>query len=870
MTFSMDIIAKYTPFVLFVCLFMACNSTKKANVVVAPDLEIENLDTMVITAPRELEEEVVYEPSIYNPSPTRRHDLLHTILDVRFNWPEEQVIGKATLRLSPYFYPSSELVLDAKNFKVNHIRLDGTDLVYQNNGQQLLIDLGREYNKEEEYTIEIDYVATPRPSGGSAAITSDRGLFFVNPRGDEEGVPQQIWTQGETEHNSHWFPTIDKPNERCTQEMFITVDKKYEVLSNGTLQGVEANTDGTQTHHWELEQPHAPYLFMLAIGEFAVVEESWEGRPVTYYVEPEYEADARAIFAHTKEMLDFFSDYTGVKYPWPKYAQVVVREFVSGAMENTTGVIFGDFVQRHRRELIDDHNDKIVAHELFHHWFGDLVTCESWANLTMNEGFANYGEYLWLEHKYGRDEADYHLLGEWSGYYNSAQGGIHPLIHFAYDDKEDMFDAHSYNKGGSVLHMLRHYVGDEAFRAALNKYLTDNAYTAVEAHNLRLAFEEVTGEDLNWFFRQWYFSQGHPMLSVEYGYDEANQQASITVTQQQDPEEMPAIFQLPVAVDIYTEAGQAPRREQIFVQEREQTFTFDISTRPQLMTFDADRMLLAQIDDNKQEAQYIFQYNHAPRLYDRYEALQYLRDSNNPEVAAIFDAALRDDFWVVRGFAITQLGDNPSEAVRQRLTVMAERDPHSQVRSTAFEILTELQDDRAVQAAQSAIQKDSSYTVMGAALAYLGEFDKPAALEAAQMLENEKAADLLMAVGKLYAEQGDTSKLAFFERSLPHMNGLAAIYFLEDYQNLVLEAAPSTVRQSADRLIAIALDPGKNTWVRYGSTSALSKMRAAILEGSELGYAGFASELKQELLRIKEEEGNPQLRSFYEQLLQGL
>jgi len=220
--------------------------------------------------------------------------------------------------------------------------------------------------------------------GGSAAITSDQGLFFINPRNEDSEKPQQIWTQGETEWNSRWFPTTDKPNERCTQEMYLTVEDKYVTLSNGLLKSSKKNADGTRTDYWKM-----------------------------------------------------------VKYPWQKYSQVVVRDYVSGAMENTTGVIFGDFVQKTERELIDNHNDGIVAHEMFHHWFGDYVTCESWANLTMNEGFANYSEYLWFEHKYGREEADRHLRNEMNGYLGSVgQGGAHPLIHWGYNDKEDMFDAH--------------------------------------------------------------------------------------------------------------------------------------------------------------------------------------------------------------------------------------------------------------------------------------------------------------------------------------------------------------------------------------------------------------------------------------------
>ncbi|MEM8909604.1 MAG: M1 family metallopeptidase, partial [Bacteroidota bacterium] len=490
-------------------LLIGCKTNQPALVNTAPLEEViieeRDLDTMVVTAPKPNKLKTPQEYSLppYAPSFTLDNDLLHTILDLRFNWAEELVYGKATLKLQPWFYPTNQVRLDAKDFDFHSITLVGEQeqLKYDYDGSQIIIYLGKTFTRTEQYELLIDYTARPSRmggQGGSAAITSDQGLFFINPKGEEPDKPTQIWTLGETEWNSRWFPTIDKPNERCTQEMYLTVEDKYQTLSNGLMLSSTKNADGTRTDYYKMDQPHAPYLFMITIGEFAVEKESWEGIPLEYYVEHDYKESAKNIFAHTPEMLTFFSKITGVKFPWPKYSQVVVRDFVSGAMENTTGVTFGDFVQKTNRELIDNHNDGIVAHELFHHWFGDYVTCESWSNLTMNEGFANYSEYLWFEHKYGVDDADRHRQSEMRGYLEStATGGAHPLIHFGVADKEDMFDAHSYNKGGLVLHMLRNYIGDDAFFATLEKYLKDNAYAAVEAHDLRLVTEEVCGQDFN-------------------------------------------------------------------------------------------------------------------------------------------------------------------------------------------------------------------------------------------------------------------------------------------------------------------------------------------------------------------------------------
>ena len=847
----------------------SCSSQQKAAVVSVPEYEFQQLDTMVVTAPRNLPEEASsFEVPVYNGSHKRENDLLHTRLELRFDWEKEQVLGKATLQLKPYFYPTSTVTLDAKGFRFNQIAFAGSDepLRYDYDGEKAIVHLGRTFSRDEEYTLYIDYTAMPSGSGGSAAITSDRGLFFINPRGEEAGKPRQIWTQGETESNSRWFPTIDKPNERCTQEMIVTVEKEFEVLSNGILTDKKNNGDGTLTFHWKMDQPHAPYLFMLAIGDYAVVEDQWEGKPVTYYVEPKYEADARAIFSNTTEMLSFFSEKLGVKYPWPKYAQVVVRDYVSGAMENTTSVIFGDFVQKSRRELIDDHNEGIVAHELFHHWFGDLVTCESWANLTMNEGFANYGEYLWLEHKYGKEEADYHLVNEWNGYLGSARSNIHPLIHFGYENREDMFDSHSYNKGGAVLHMLRDYVGDEAFWASLNKYLTGHAYTAVEAHDLRLAFEAVTGEDLNWFFNQWYFNQGHPVLDITYGYDAEQGQATVRVEQLQDPESMPAVFELPVAIDLYLSDGK-PVRHSVRVNQRSQVFTFDVPEKPRLINFDADRVLLAETRDNKTEEELIFQYYNAPNFLDRYEAVLMVESSSSPPARKLLGDALMDRSWAIRGLAVSNIDESAGEEAIGRLKQLSVGDPRSQVRVAAFEKLMDLEYAEAIEEAKTAIQRDSAYNVIGAALQYLNVNDSEAALAYARRLEEEPVDALMLAIGEIYAESGDPGYLSFFERNLEKIGGFSSIYFFEAYQNLALLSGLSASENAVGKLKPIAFDQMKSPWLRFSATRALNEMRKAFAESSDDAEKEFSATLLEVVKEIKASEKNTQLQSYYEQML---
>ncbi len=855
-------------------LFAACKSKKIP--LEATLSEERNLDTLVISAPKTDSQKAPedFELPVYNAEATKMYDLLHTKLDVRFDWEKQRVIGKATLRLKPYFYANRFLELDAKNFDINSV-LDAkskSPLQYEYDGYKLKIDLGREYTKDQELEVFVDYVAKPaerNEKGGSAAITSDQGLFFINHDNSDPTKPMQIWTQGETESNSRWFPTIDKPNERCTQELYITVQDKYKTLSNGIKQSSTKNSDGTRTDYWKMDLPHAPYLFMIGVGEFAVVEDKWNDMVVDYYVEPDYEEDARAIFANTLEMLDFFSEKTGYKYPWPKYSQIVVRDYVSGAMENTSAVIFGEFVQRHANELIDDNNDKIVAHEMFHHWFGDLVTCESWANLTLNEGFANYSEYLWLEHKYGKDEADYHRLTEMNGYIGESRQKIHPLIHFGYNDKEDMFDAHSYNKGGLVLHMLRNQIGDDAFWAGLNKYLMDNQYSDVEVDELRMAFEDVTGQDLNWFFNQWYLEPGHPDVTIDYSYDEENKQINVMMEQIQNPDRMPAIFEMPLAIDVYV--GKAsPRRYDVRMTERKQTFTFDVTEQPQLVNVDADRVLLWEVKDNKTEDQYVFQYFNAPQFMDRYEAMIALKDSPSESAQSVMRAALNDKFWAIRGAA---LNVSPVSAGLMPTYAKMVDDKHSEVRAAALGKLAESGDSSYLPAMKKALENDPSPMVQASGLMGVAAIDKAAAADYATKLEKSENGSIIAAISEIYTESGDPSKMEFFEKNASKTDGYDAISFMANYLFLAVNDSDPSIGRALSFLKEMAVDQAQSPWRRYGATKAMADLRTeyqgALASANDLDrnrYTQKVNQLNEIINMIKEKESNGQLKQIYQQL----
>ena len=745
-------------------------------------------------------QEVEYTPSnieevqdLYNPSATRLSDIVHTNLSVRFDWEKQYLHGTAEITAKPYFRATNELILDAKGFDIHHVKMGELDLNYQYEDDKLVIRLDKVYKRTESYTISIDYTAKPNEldTKGGVAITDAKGLYFINPLGHED-KPQQIWTQGETEFSSCWFPTIDKPNERMTQNIAITVQNKYTTLSNGLLVKSEQNKDGTRTDYWEQSLGHTPYLAMMAVGDFNITTDKWRGIDVDYYLEDDYHKHARGIFGRTPEMMEHYSEILGVDYPWEKYAQVVVRDFVSGAMENTTAVIHGEFVQMDEREMLDRHEEDIIAHELIHHWFGDLVTCENWANLPLNEAFATYGEYIWREKGFGRMAADKHLDADLNSYFREARSKQVDMIRFDYTDKDDMFDSHSYAKGGRVLHMLRHYLGDEAFYLGLQKYLEDNAFSTVEIHQLRLAMEEVCGEDLNWFFNQWFLNSGHPILAFSYEYEDSTNTQWVYIEQLQNLETTP-LYKLNMDVALYFEDSVFTYN--IDVEDGFDAFAFTTNSAPTNVVVDSEHILLAEIIDEKPEEWWLDQL-YAPRYMDQKYVLKNLSGS---ALETAINYNLNHEYWGIRELAIkaVERTDNPAQ-FETILLDLAVNDDRTIVRAAAIDVLASFEGAVKHEELFEKATEEMSYAIAGSGLDALALVNEKKSLITARLLEKESKNELEEAVMRTYASLGDFQEFSYFEKGLKTASNydlyITAAYFSEYLKNQDLKTAVKGVQ----------------------------------------------------------------------------
>ena len=840
------------PFLLLIIfVFQSCNVQKTAQI----EEQVVNLDTILIRPNPEME--------IYRGSETRINDLLHTKLEVSFDWDSTYLYGKAYLKFRPYFYPTDSLILDAKGFQIKEVALLDSigkkkALNYDYDSLKLYIDLDSTYRRQDTYSIFIDYVAMPNKleEGGSQAITSDIGLYFINPDGSDPYKPKQIWTQGETEASSCWYPTIDSPNERMMQEIYITVDTQNVTLSNGVLMFQTLNGDGTRTDYWKMLLPHAPYLTMMAVGDFAIVEDSYKGKPVNYYVEPEYKKIAPKIYPNTVEMIGFFSELLGVEYPWSKYDQIVVRDYVSGAMENTTAVIYGEFIQGDERFLIDNSGEDIVAHELIHHWFGNLVTTESWSNLPLNEAFATYGEYLWREYKYGKDAAAYHLHQDLLAYLREAEVERKPLIRFHYGHRMEMFDRHSYQKGGRVLHMLRKTVGDEAFFLSLKKYLEDNAYTAVEIHNLRLAFEEVTGEDLNWFFNQWFMEKGHPVIKANWDFIDSSNKVSLKLEQIQKGEGIVKTFKLPMALDIYTHSGK--QREEIIMSKRLQEFVFDVDDKPTLVNVDAEKYLLAEFIEDKPAAEWRVLFDLGENYLSKQQAVKKLKTESDSLSLNIIEKALNNPFWDIRETAIESM-DNliyaRPEKSKNILLNLAKEDPKSDVRLEAITVLINDFREESPKELFVELLNDSSYLVVSGALEALYAKDSTLGYEKAKELETLNSDDVKTSIATIYAIGEKPSDHLFYLNNLPKMGQYSVYGFMQAYSKF-LNTQELEVQKEALPLMAKGARNSKTWWMKLTYINVLKQIeKTAKKAGEKEGKT--EEEVKTILEDLKKNETHP-------------
>lgn len=672
----------------------------------------------------------------------RSHDyhVQHYRVAIGFDWARKSISGETTMDIRPFKSGLKEIEVDAGEMQIDSVRLGGGAALkfrYEDN-EKLFVQLDQQYPAGRDIAITIKYSATPK-----------KGLTFITPTSEEPNRPYQIWSQGEAQTNHYWFPCYDYPNDKATSDMFVTVEDKYQVISNGQLVGVQPDpAKKMKTWHWKMDKPFSSYLASVIVGQFAEIKDQFKTKPVISYVYPDQVEDGRISLGKIAQMIAFFSEKIGVDYPYPKYAETTVRDF-PGGMENISATTMTDTTIHDKRAALDVSSEGLISHELAHQWFGDLLTCRDWGEIWLNESFAEFFAVLWDEHEKGKDDYLYTMRTYEQQYIQTwFRGERRPVVTQRYDDPDALFDIYPYAHGATVLNMLRYVLGEELFWKAINHYVNKFQWQNVDTARLIDAIEEATGQNLQWFFDEWLYKMGHPEFEIASNYDEGAKTLKLAVKQTQKPDDKrpwfgsPDYFTMPVDIALTTSSGEKVNR--VWINKREQDFSFLLDSRPLIVNFDRGNYLIKQIKFNRSDADLAYQVLHDSDMTGRLRAIADIKASHSDTgLKALAEAALRDQFWGVRSDAVRTLSEFRNDASKAAL-VEAAKDKDSRVRRAAIEGLGAFKDPALADLFIKVITTDPSYFAVSDAAHALGQSGSPRAYDALMgMLKQDSWHDML-------------------------------------------------------------------------------------------------------------------------------
>lgn len=634
----------------------------------------------------------------------------HLALDVHVDLEARALWGSVTLTLEARQPNVTHVSLDARELTVSSVERAAKPLVFRQEAGKLHVDLDAPTASGASVDLTVTYrVEQPR-----------LGLYFVGPDRANPNAPLQAWTQCQDDDAPYWFPCLDLPHLKATTAVRCTVKKGLRVISNGPCTSKTENADGTTTFSYQMDVPHPAYLVTLVVGQFAELVNHHGDKPVRYFVAPGREEEAYRSFGKTPQMLTFFEGLLKVDYPYAEYNQVAVADFIFGGMENTGCSTMMDRTLHDGRAHLDFSSDELVAHELAHQWFGDLVTCRAWAEGWLNEGFATYMASLWMEHDEGKNEFLYDLWLHARRYFEEdVRRYRRPIVTRRYQEPVDLFDRHLYEKGARVLHLLRCELGDTAFFDGVSNYVKKHARGAADTDDLRRALEESSGRNLERFFDDWVRAGGHPDVSVEYSYDATAKLAVLTLAVGPRAETgRPWALNIPVRIH----CGANVITRTLKLDTESQRFPIPVTDRPTRVVVDPDDTILKTLRLRLPEELLINQLREDPSAMARIRAVFALQDlPTKASLDALEKALLSDAFWGVQADAATALGEMRGGRALQILTNALSKVTHPKARRAVVRALGNWQHPDAARALEERLkQGDASYFVEQEAASALG------------------------------------------------------------------------------------------------------------------------------------------------------
>ena len=585
----------------------------------------------------------------------REIDVHHIKINATVDLLSETVYGYVIHSISPFSSSLEIFELDASDMNIDRVRIEDKDITYNHIADKLIISLNQPISWNDTIDIKIDYTAKPK-----------KGVYFVKPDDVYPNKPYQAWTQGEDQDNHHWVPLYDYPNERSTFETILTVDQKYKAVSNGELISTTLNENGTHTWHWRENFAMVPYLISFVVGDYLKVEDMYNDTPINYWVYPKNKRETNRSFGLTTDMMSFFEKETDMEYPYEKYDQIIIDDFMFGGMENITLTHNTDRTMYDEFASPDVSSEGLVAHELAHHWFGNMITTRNWANAWLNEGFATYYSRKYFEHKFGYDEGEFIRYSEMKSYFYSDKKWNRATVQHHFHESMDLFDGHIYAKGSLILNMIHDVLGEEAFRRGVQHYVRENKHKNVETSDLKKALEEATGKNLDWFFKQWVYKPGYPEYDVRYSYNQRNRTIKFIINQTQDLNKI-GLFKMPIDIQLDGEMHT------IWVEDEKVIYEIPVSKRPELIIFNSGMKIPCKINFDKSLAEWILQLQTANHILDRIEAINVLKNKKGRRKVekALLESAGRDNFWGVRKEAVKGFSKLKSKSYSKELMILS-------------------------------------------------------------------------------------------------------------------------------------------------------------------------------------------------------
>ncbi|MBI4546363.1 MAG: HEAT repeat domain-containing protein [Ignavibacteriae bacterium] len=644
----------------------------------------------------------------------RTYDVLHYKLNIEIDEKAKTCTGDVIIKFLPLRPEFEMLQLDAAKMSISTVKMRNKTLEFFHVGETLTVAMDKPYSFLDTLDVVVSYSVT----------SPKKGLYFIQPDSGYPDKQWQVWSQGESEDNHHWFPCYDSPNDMATSEMVVTVKDNFTAISNGKLLGVKRHPKKKlATYHWLESKPHVSYLISLVVGEYVEVKDSWGVIPLSYYVYKHQRSDAMRSFTKTPKMMEFFSTKIEIQYPWEKYAQTVVQDFIYGGMENVSATTLTDNTIHDARAHLDYNSDGLVAHELAHQWWGNLLSFRDWSHAWLSEGFASYFDILFQEYDKGSDVAMKMILDAQTTLANLDVGeNRRPTVTNRYVTSLDLFDNRIYGKGACILHMLRFMLGDELFWKSVKHYAQKFALKNVETNDFKIAIEEATGYNLHWFFDQWVYKAGRPEFDITSSWDQSNRNVKIFVKQVQKTDSLTGIFTTPVDIEVWM--NHVPETYRVTITKAEEEFTFPAYQQPQLVIFDKGSHILKKANFPKSSDEWIYQLHHAKNGVDRLLAIEELRWMvDSPKVTkALNEAMLEDPFVEIRADAAWALADGKRVDIAD-LLMSAYGDREAKVRGAAVTGLGNFGGESVLKILRHAFESDSSYAVIAGALRSLAKVD---------------------------------------------------------------------------------------------------------------------------------------------------